>query len=75
MASITVHDRPASTTVLVKRPTQSHATGQILGWTKTHAHDCSYVAHTSDRGYPYDVVDVSEIPPHVGHCSICGGGR
>ena len=75
MPTDTVHDRSASKTVLVKRPTQSHRTGKRLGWTMTHALDCKWVAGSNDTEYPYEEVNVSEIPAHVGRCSRCGGGR
>ena len=65
-------------TVLAIRPMRSPNTGRMLGWTVTHALDCKWAHSVSVRGHTvddYEEIDVDEIPPHVGRCGFCGGGR
>ena len=67
---------PAHTTVLVIPPMRSR-TGQMLGWTKSHAPDCNWalaVEHKLVYG-PYHRMPASQVPAHVERCTRCGGGR
>ena len=63
--------------VLVIPPMKSPTTGRLLGWTMTHDPDC-HVPAARMRSHPwaqYVLRPVSQIPPGVGRCSKCGGGR
>lgn len=51
-------------------------------WGKTHAPECAHAQTWATQGHghgygprPYQLVDASSVPPHVGRCSFCGGGR
>jgi hypothetical protein len=65
-----------STQVLVLKPMRSPTTGRTLGWGKSHTLDCWFPPTWSRlHGDLYVQMPASQVPPHVGRCSHCGGGR